>query len=78
MTERLKLDGPKPAADSQEEQAKRATCVVAICRITGYLCTSAVQEKGPKRTYAVASMTSWLRKMGPSPFILQSDWEPSL
>ena len=54
------------------------TAIAAVCRSTGYLFASAVEEKGPKCAYAVAAMVSWLKELGYAKCVLQSDGEPSL
>ena len=66
------------AAVADEEEKNSQTCLVAVCRSTGYLFSTVVTEKGPGCSYAVAAMCSWLHELGHSRFILQSDGEPAL
>ena len=65
------------AAVADKEEKNSQTCLVAVCRSTGYRFSTVVTEKGPGCSYAVAAMCSWLHELGHSRFIVQSDGEPA-
>ena len=61
-----------------EEPEGPAVALFASCRATGSLFATLCTQKGPKDTYTVSALASWIWELGHPRVALQGDGEPAL